>query len=101
MKKSLWGRVALCMLAAAAIAAPVLSTADRFVSQVFMVCRSIKFVVAKWLGDLVTGALSLASRQRAPVLRGLTFTRLKAFRERLVRRQRPQVTPTWRMCPST
>lgn len=100
MKQTLWGLLALFLLALVP-AVVLIRSAERVVSRLGAVYRIVKTTAAKWLCVLMISALSLASRLRAPVLRGLTFTRLKAFRERLALRQRPHVTPTWRMCPST
>lgn len=51
--------------------------------------------------DFVLGAIELA-HQTAAVRHGTVFmVRARAFVLRLIKRERPVVTASWRMCPST
>lgn len=81
-----------CAAAAGAFASAAVASRDYVVAAVH---RAWDFVVE---GLRVTAAVQPVSpSQREP---SVALVAAKAFILRLVKRERPRVTPMWRMCPS-
>ena len=55
-----------------------------------------------WMKGLILGALKLAGGEdESEAQPAVLLKQAKAFVLRLAKRQRPEVTGSWRMCPST
>ena len=88
MKRTPYRLLLVCAVlasAAIALAAPVLNAA-------VSACRYVK----DWL---VTGFKLLAATDTV-TQPAITRVQAKAFVQRIMKRERPTVTPGWRMCPS-
>lgn len=82
------------LLAVSAIAAAACS------AMVHMVVASV-YAAGHFLKTLVLGGIELAANKSASLRRaGVWFVWAKAFTLRIAKRQRPQVSSSWRMCPS-
>lgn len=76
---------------AAAIA--VLSTASHIVDVAVSTCRAFKnYMVDRFMAVMATPEPQKASQ--------VWFVQTREFVARILRRQRPVVTSSWRMCPS-
>ncbi|MBV7457319.1 hypothetical protein KW843_22755 [Acidovorax sp. sif1233] len=82
-----------CAAAAGAFASVAVTSRDYVVSAVH---RAWSFVLDGFRVDAVVQPAS--PNQREP---SVALVAAKAFILRLVKRDRPRVTPMWRMCPST
>lgn len=92
MKRSFLASIAL--LACAALATAAVSTYDRVAGVALSVFRSVK--------DFVLGGIALVAGKPEETKGPAVFlVQAKAFVMRLVKRERPVVTNSWRMCPST
>jgi len=91
MKRSRFFTVAL--LACAAVAAFSVSTYDHAVTAVSVAYRGVK-------DFLVEGFKLVAGTPETPKEPAVQLVQAKSFVQRIVKRQRPMVTPGWRMCPS-
>lgn len=91
MKRSRLFSIAL--LACAAAMTVAVYTYDRAVSAV-----STAWACAK--SFLFDGIKLVAGMPEAPKEPAVLLVKAKAFVQRIVKRERPMVTPGWRMCPS-
>lgn len=95
MKKSYFRSLAvMALMACAAVSA---FAREAFVVPVAMACKAVKRVVISW----VLRGLDLVVPKQAQDLNPVSlFAAARSFYLRIVRRQRPHVTPGWRWCPS-
>lgn len=84
----------LALIAAVAMVA-FASVADTVVS----VARNVFDYGANLVMKLVAGPEPTEDTETSPAVVGIV--KAKAFVLRLVKRERPQISPSWRMCPST
>jgi hypothetical protein len=92
MHRSSFSRLLLAAIAFAAAACS--SIAQAAVATVYAVGYVLK--------SLVLSGIELASNKDASLRRAVIwFVWAKAFTMRIARRQRPLVSSSWRMCPST
>ena len=90
MKRSF---LAIALLACASLASVAYAVVAPMVTAVVGFAQHLK--------DLVIDGIALVSRAVAEVNRpAVVLVQAKAFVQRLVKRERPVVTSTWRMCPS-
>lgn len=92
MKRSSLFSIAL--LACAALASVAVSTFDRAVSAV-----SAAWACAK--SFLFDGIKLVAGTPEPSKQPSVLLVKAKSFVQRIAKRERPTVTPGWRMCPST
>jgi hypothetical protein len=89
-------------LAALSLAAAVCASAAAAYDHVAGYCVSAYRVVRDKLGHFLGHALNLMAPQAtevtAPEVRQV---QAKAFKARIEKRERPTITHSWRMCPST
>ena len=79
----------------AALSAVVLTTVS--FDKAVAIGTAIAVGVRAFARHVVDVLAPAATDDRAPAVR---FLQAKAFAQRLVTRERPQITGTWRMCPS-
>lgn len=92
MKRSFLAVIALS--ACAALASVASTTYDRVAGIALSVFRGVK--------DFVLGGIALVAGTPAETNGpAVVLVQAKAFVMRLVKRERPVVTNSWRMCPST
>lgn len=83
MKRSFFAVAALCLAAAVHVA-----------ELAFVTCRALK--------NLAVDGVALLARAPEPAKEPfVVLVKAKAFVTRLVKRERPVLTNSWRMCPST
>ena len=89
MKKSLLGLMAAVMVSALAVATDYAHTALRYAYS----------VAGRMSRSLMTG---LAEFKPEPLMEmpKVAFVKAKSFVQRIVKRERPILSNTWRMCPS-
>jgi len=89
------------MLSFAAAAAVLLSSAMATVHDVVATTCSAVKRAASWMFDLVMPSMPepMKTRENQP-LPEVALVQAVAFVDRMVKRERPQVRPGWRMCPS-
>lgn len=93
MKRSFRGFVSLLAVCAVAAATVFASASYHLVQTVYIGCRAFKDL-------LVDGFMALATAQTGkPEI--VPFVRARSFVLRIAKRERPVVTASWRMCPST
>lgn len=93
MKRSLTFRA---LLACAALAAVAYSAFSHVADTVVATCRAVKnFAIDKFLL-----AVDVIARQEPAIGSAVWFSRVGAFVARIVKRERPVVESSWRMCPS-
>ena len=83
---------AIAIVAAAAISSAVVSAYEHAVAAVH---SAWGYVVSAW-----SPAPSTTIKAHADLNPALLLVAAKAFAMRLGKRERPRVTPMWRMCPS-
>ena len=60
------------------------------------------YATGRWLRDFTFGVVSVVAGPAEPTHGpAVRLVQAKHYLGRLIRRERPQVTNTWRMCPST
>ena len=92
MKRSFRGFISLALAACIAFAATAVAAVSHMADAAIASCRGFK-------DRLVDGFLALATAQpREP--QAVPFARAKSFVQRIARRERVQLTSSWRMCPS-
>ena len=92
MKRSFFASIAL--LACAALASVAVATYDRVTSSAISAWANIKAFVAE--------GVAVVAGPAAEVKGSMVFlVQAKAFLLRLAKRERPVLTESWRMCPST
>ncbi|MES2685479.1 MAG: hypothetical protein V4706_01590 [Pseudomonadota bacterium] len=93
MKNSNRGFITFAIACVMAAGSWAIAAVDKAVSAAYSVCRSIK-------ASVMDGFIALAQpTPGVPV--AVPFIRARAFVLRIIKRDRPVVTSTWRMCPST
>jgi hypothetical protein len=88
--RTLFAVIALAAASAIALATDILAPAVTAVRRAAGVFR-----------DFILGALELAHQPAAVRQPAVLLVQAKAFVLRLIKRERPVVTASWRMCPST
>lgn len=93
MKRSLTFRA---LLACAALAAVAYSAFSHVADTVVATCRAVK----NFAFDQFMLAVNTVARQEPSTGSAVWFARAGAFVARIVKRERPVVESSWRMCPS-
>ncbi len=63
--------------------------------------HDVAVAAARFVGRLVFDGLKLAAADPETTKPAVWFVQAKAFMLRILKRERPVLSPTWRMCPST
>ncbi len=94
MKSSLWKLAAILAIGIAAVCSPVISMA-------YAVHRTVKRA-KDWLVDTISFGFKLAGNGGGSSCgpAAVMLVQAKAFVLRLAKRERPELTSSWRMCPS-
>lgn len=90
MKKSLFGLMAATMVAACLAVASYAREAVNYA-----------YSAAQRIGSAFMDGFSKLTAEPMLVLPKVAFVQAKAFVQRIAKRERPIMTSTWRMCPST
>lgn len=90
----------LFALVAVGLAACAIAVCNAFVvtrNAITDVCLDVKRRAA----DIVLAGLELAAQPQLVFRPAVMLERARAFQVRLAKRDRPEITGSWRMCPST
>jgi hypothetical protein len=79
------------------LAAAVCIAVSALVAPVLRAAASIYRLATSWL---VAGIEAFAPAHAREMQPSFTKAKVKAFVQRILKRERPNVTPGWRMCPS-
>ncbi len=93
------GFLTLVVLAVSA-ASSVVTAATTFVSDAFGYVASSVSAAYRVVKKLVADGFKLMERADSARVAERPLVQAKAFVQRLAKRERPTVTPGWRMCPS-
>jgi len=93
MKKSFRGFLSLAFACAIAVGSLLVSSVAHVAKTAYVTCRAFKNL-------LVDGFMAMATKQPAQP-EAVAYVRAKEFVLRIAKRERPVVTQSWRMCPST
>lgn len=86
--------VAVACIALVAVAVPVV---DAAYAAIRVVRYCWEAVAARLFGDPAKSERTIGAASSRP---RVTMVSAKAFRDRLAKRERPVVFPSWRMCPT-
>lgn len=90
--KRIRGFLSLALACAVAASSLAVASISHVAETVYVTCRAFKNL-------LVDGFMAMATEQPGKP-EAVPFVRAKAFVLRIAKRERPTVTPGWRMCPS-